>query len=191
MSKKVNVNYRKICQEHYGYTNEQMKGMDVHHIDGDRNNNNPTNLLLISPEEHAIIHREEFIKWARTGSKLGNAAFIKRLKEHGPTEKELNHRKKMEILRKQGLHKIPHSLESKKQISENKKQWYKDNGPEIHPMWGNTNYEITSPTNEIFYVSGGWKKWCMDRGLNPSNLRSVALGKRKNHKGWKARIIDE
>jgi len=32
MAKKVNVDYRKICQEHYGFTDDEMKGMDVHHI---------------------------------------------------------------------------------------------------------------------------------------------------------------
>ena len=29
MSKKVNVNYRKICKEHYGYTDKQMKNMKI------------------------------------------------------------------------------------------------------------------------------------------------------------------
>ena len=29
MAKKVNVDYRKICQEYYGYSNEEMLGKDV------------------------------------------------------------------------------------------------------------------------------------------------------------------
>lgn len=92
------VNYRKICQEYYGYTDEEMSGMDVHHIDGNRQNNDPTNLQLLTPEEHAKIHKDEFVLWARKGSKLGNAAFKKRMKEKGPTAKELveyNRRRKM------------------------------------------------------------------------------------------------
>ena len=81
MAKKVNVDYRKICREYYGYTSEQMKGMDVHHLDGDRDNNHPTNLLLVTPDEHAKIHENDFVKWSRKGSLLGNQAFIKRLTE--------------------------------------------------------------------------------------------------------------
>ena len=121
MAKKINVDYRKICQEHNGYNDEQMIGMDVHHIDKNRNNNHPTNLTLLTPEEHAKIHKNDFILWSRKGSKLGNEAFIKRLKEQGPTEKEIAHQKRMVEIRKKGLHRVPHSEETKKTISENKK----------------------------------------------------------------------
>ena len=189
MAKKVNVDYRKICREYYGYTSEQMKGMDVHHLDGDRDNNHPSNLLLVTPEEHAKIHGNDFIKWSRKGSMLGNQAFIKRLIEKGPTEKEIEHRKKMAILRKKGLHRVPHSEQTKKIISEKKKKQLENK--QNHPMWGKTTYEVTSPFGEKHIITGGWKQWCEDRSLNPSNLRLVALGKRKDHKGWKAIILNE
>ena len=189
MAKKVNVDYRKICQEHYGYSNEQMFGMDVHHIDGNRDNNHPSNLMLLDPSEHAKIHANDFVKWARKGAKIGNESLRKRLKEKGPTEKEILHRSKLSMLCKNGIHRIPHSEETKQIISENKKDLFKDKTK--HPMWGNTTYEVTSPTEEVFIVSGGWKQWCFDRGLNPSNMIKVAKGERKHCKGWKVKIINE
>jgi len=187
MSKKAPVDYRKIFQEHHNYTDIQMQGMDVHHIDENRNNNDISNLILLTPEDHAKIHKNDFVKWSRKGSKLGNEAFIKRLKEQGPTEKEIAHQIKMAEIRKKGLHRVPHSEETKKTISDKKKKHFQDKTN--HPMWGNTTYEVESPLGEKFIVSGGWKDWCNQKNLNSSNLRCVALGKRKEHKGWKAKII--
>ena len=189
MAKKIKINYRKLCQEHYGYTKEQMIGMDVHHVDGNRDNNHPSNLKLITPKQHSELHNDEFVLWARKGSKLGNEAFIKRLREKGPTEKELAHREKMAILRKKGLHRVSHSEDSKKLIGEKTKERFKDKTK--HPLWGKTTYQVTSPQEEIYVVSGGWKQWCIDRGLNASNLLKVAKGERKHCKGWKAKIIDD
>ena len=189
MAKKINVDYRKVCQEHYGYTKEQMVGMDVHHIDGDRNNNHPSNLKLLTPEEHAKIHQHEFVLWARKASKIGNEAFIKRLKEQGPTEKELQNRKRLSQLSKTGIHRVPHTEETKRIISLKKKQLLSDKTK--HPMWGRTTYEVISPDGVIHIISEGWKEWCFRNGLNPSNMTKVAKGERKHCKGWKAKILDE
>lgn len=182
----MRVNYRKICQEHYGYTDEEMKGMDVHHIDGNHANNSPENLMIISPADHALIHASEFPKWARIGAQLGNAAFVKRLREVGPTEKELKYRDVRVQRCKEGLHRVPHTEETKRSISDKKKKHLSDKSN--HPMWGRTEYLVTSPNGESFLVKEGWKEWCKEKGLSPSNMRAVALGTRKHHKGWKAKF---
>ena len=47
-------NYRKIYEQ---YHNVKLKpGIDVHHIDGDRNNNSIENLKAVTREEHIKIH---------------------------------------------------------------------------------------------------------------------------------------
>jgi hypothetical protein len=166
-----------------------MKGMDVHHIIPLHlgGTDDPSNLVLITPEEHAKIHNQEFVKWARKGALLGNEALRKRIKEKGYTELELeNHQRNAEKF-KTGFHRVPHSEETKRVIGAQKKQWLKDKTN--HPMWGNTTYEITDPEGDIHIVSGGIKQWCKDRNLECSNLRGVAQGKRKQTKGYTAKII--
>ena len=50
--------YRKIYQYHHGEipTDDQGKTYEIHHIDGDHNNNHPSNLKAVSIEEHYQLH---------------------------------------------------------------------------------------------------------------------------------------
>jgi len=55
------ANYRKIWEEAYGpipYDDDGRK-MEIHHKDGDRNNNDLSNLMLITISEHYNIHYEQ------------------------------------------------------------------------------------------------------------------------------------
>lgn len=60
-------NYRKLAQRHYGLTDEQMKGLDVHHnpprCEGGRNI--PEHLYVYHPATHKIIHDKQAIDWAK------------------------------------------------------------------------------------------------------------------------------
>jgi len=54
MTKKTKMNYRKIWEE---YNNQKIpKGYHIHHIDGNKDNNDPENLQCVSPEDHFMIH---------------------------------------------------------------------------------------------------------------------------------------
>lgn len=183
------ANYREIYRKHHNLTKQEMIGYDVHHIDGDRQNNSPENLVLLTPEEHAKLHDNDYILWARIGGKKGSEAFKQRLLTMGPTEKELAYRKVRIAKCKQGLHRTPHSDASKEKIADKKRELYNDKSK--HPMWGRTTYEVTLPDGSIEIISEGAKQWCLDRGITLSNLRKVALGLRKQTKGYVAKIVDE
>ena len=55
------VNYRKIYRDHYGSIPKDENGRtyEVHHIDGNHNNNNPENLKAVSVREHYDIHKSQ------------------------------------------------------------------------------------------------------------------------------------
>lgn len=51
------LNYRRIWETH---NNEKIPdGYEIHHIDGNRKNNNPDNLICVSIEEHLKIHKDQ------------------------------------------------------------------------------------------------------------------------------------
>jgi len=53
--------YRKIYEKHYGPipTDQTGRTYDIHHIDGNRNNNDPNNLKALSIEEHYQVHLDQ------------------------------------------------------------------------------------------------------------------------------------
>lgn len=55
MKKRERKLHRRIWQEANGPIPE---GMHIHHIDGSRENNDLSNLQLVTPEEHYKIHKE-------------------------------------------------------------------------------------------------------------------------------------
>lgn len=50
-------NYRKIFEQYNQCS--LLPGIDIHHIDGDHNNNEPTNLQAVTLEEHYAIHKKQ------------------------------------------------------------------------------------------------------------------------------------
>lgn len=57
-SYKKKVNYRKIYEKHFGKIpkDDHGRSYEIHHIDGNHNNNNIDNLQCLSIEDHFKIH---------------------------------------------------------------------------------------------------------------------------------------
>lgn len=58
------MNYRKIWESVNGPIPKDERGVtyDIHHIDGNRKNNNIINLICVSVEEHYQIHLKQFLE---------------------------------------------------------------------------------------------------------------------------------
>jgi hypothetical protein len=55
------ANYRKIYEQHYGLIpkDEDGRTYEIHHIDGDHSNNDPSNLMAVSIQQHYDIHHSQ------------------------------------------------------------------------------------------------------------------------------------
>jgi hypothetical protein len=62
-------NHRKLAQEWYGLTDEQMKDCDVHHNPARHKGgrNIPEHLFVYHYTLHNAVHGDDFTKWARKG----------------------------------------------------------------------------------------------------------------------------
>jgi hypothetical protein len=96
MSKKVKQNYRKIWEEYYKL--KIPPGYHIHHIDGNRENNHPNNLMCLSPEDHHNLHLSrgdivakygKFIQGASEAGRLGGSKSKPRWEE-GDKKKRLS-----------------------------------------------------------------------------------------------------
>jgi hypothetical protein len=55
--KTMSKNYRKVFERYHQCT--LLDGVDIHHIDGDHNNNHPDNLRAVTLQEHYDIHKAQ------------------------------------------------------------------------------------------------------------------------------------
>ena len=85
------------------------KGYHIHHLDGNRNNNNPENLLCVSPQLHYEIH---FALWQRYGARKDLAASIF-LKKEVDNPKKFPSPNKGRKMSKEAILKISESLKGK------------------------------------------------------------------------------
>lgn len=79
----INNPYRKIYEKCYG---KIPQGYHIHHIDFNPYNNDPTNLLAVSPEEHAKIHDHEGVKWCTEAGKIGGKVAYESMNEQEKKE---------------------------------------------------------------------------------------------------------
>jgi hypothetical protein len=67
--------YRRIYENHYGKIPKEPNGRsyEIHHVDGNHNNNDPINLIAVTLQEHYDIHlfQKDYAACVLIGRKLG------------------------------------------------------------------------------------------------------------------------
>ncbi len=119
--------YRKIYREHHGPI---PKGCHIHHIDGDKTNNDPDNLVAIEPFKHWLIHycnndsfaiNGKFIQGASEAGKRGGAKSLGK-KASQETRKKLSEAQRGEKNFWYGKHLSEERKEKLRQANLGKKQ---------------------------------------------------------------------
>jgi hypothetical protein len=123
--------YRKIYEHHYGQIPKDDLGRtyEIHHIDGNRQNNNLSNLVALSMEEHYNVHHQQkdWVACLRIAAKMNKSSHeISIMSRRAALEKIKN-----------GTHHF---------TSENAKKWQKERVSNNNHNWAkenNSKYDST------------------------------------------------
>lgn len=101
-------NYRKIYENHHGPILRESNGRayEIHHIDGNHKNNDPSNLILVTLQEHYDIHY--------TRGDWGACLLMSDRMKMSPSEKSEIARKNCESQLENGTHPFLDGVMSKK-----------------------------------------------------------------------------
>ena len=152
--------HRLIYQKSVGSIPKDKNGIsyDIHHIDGNRKNNDISNLKAVSLREHYDIHFSQ-------GDWMACQRILKRM-NNDPIEKSMLLSKANKERVKNGTHNF---------MSEG---WIKESKDRRSDTW-----EVTFPNGDIVIVKN-LKQFCVLHNLNQGAMNQVGLGKKLHHKGF-------
>jgi hypothetical protein len=177
--------YKKIWKKHHGLIpkDETGRSFDIHHIDGDKTNNNIENLYACSIQEHYDIHYSQG-DWG--------ACFLiaKRMKLSPELISELNSRAARKRV-EQGTMWFQ-SEEGKKKLSENATkinfeksskgihQWQGENNPGKRKVKDGTHHFL-GPSLNLKRIKNGTHNWATPEGIEQNRQRAIERIKNGNH----------
>jgi hypothetical protein len=153
------ANYRKIYENHYGKIPKEKDGRSyqIHHVDGNHNNNHYTNLICVTEKEHYDIHLSQ-------GDWQACQIMAVRMKKSFTTISEL--------ARKGALRRV-------KEGTHNLLAKGKDSGAYKDTVYSFENIKTGEVVNFTLY------DFCNIFQLHKPNICLLINGSRKQHKNWK------
>ena len=186
--------YRKIYEKHFGKIPD---GFHIHHIDGNRNNNNIENFVCLSPEDHHKLHLEQgdmvatnngkFIQGASEAGKIGGKSRSKKKVEAcrrnmlKNRRQDVGTRASVEARRKAGtfFFSKEYQKEMQDRLRENKQGPYSDEHREMVAELGRNKGKKPSFNGETWNSSYEAE---LSTGVKASTIRYRC---QKETKGWK------
>ena len=192
--------YRKIYEDHYGPIPKEENGRryEIHHLDGNSNNNDPKNLIAVTLQEHYNIHysQEDYIACRLIAGKLNkDPAELFELKSKSE-QKKIAEGKHNLVKRNDGtsvtsdlvkIGKHPFikrpdgSLLSKDRVLNGTNPFSQtgSNHPKYLTQLHIFKNKITGEVIEATYYDFRTKF-----NYDPSNVRRIIINKKKSYYGW-------
>ena len=158
------IDYRKIYKQFYGDipTDDNGTRYDIHHIDGDRNNNSPDNLKAVSIDEHYAIHY-------RQGDLDACCAILIRMKNNNKLLSEISRERELKKL-EQGTHKFQDSVWQKEKAKKTKEA---GSNPAYDPEWQKLKYQKQKEEGRIKLWSSSYLVEAAKLETHPSKFKWV------------------
>ena len=157
--------YRLIYEKHFGPIpcDENNITYDIHHIDGNRKNNEISNLKAVSLQEHYDIHfnQKDWMACRRILERLDN----------DPVKKSI-------LLSESNKERIKNKTHNFIDI-----EWCKKSSEMRSHTW-----EIIFPDGKTIVIKN-LKSFCKEHNLNQGAMNQVGLGRKKDHKGFTCRKL--
>lgn len=183
--------YRKIYEQHYGPIPKEENGKtyEIHHIDGDHSNNDPSNLKAVTAQEHYDIHysRGDYFACFRLAQRVNVTQHnIKKFAQAGSLAAGPSQKKRVENGTHNLLKKADGSSISGDRVKNGTHHWLKADHSkgENNSRYDNTVYCFeNSKTKERVNMTQYY--FTRTYNLNPGNVNWLIKGKNKSVKGWR------
>jgi hypothetical protein len=178
--------YRKIYEHHHGSIPKEENGRtyEIHHIDGNHSNNNPSNLTAVTLQDHYDIHYSQQ-DWGAC-----YLMSVQRMNKTPEEISELSSRASKERISNGTSHFCGEDHPSKIRSRDGTHFFYhnkflfsgKDNHRYDHTLY---SFQYTSTKNIVTMTQ---REFIVTYNLKSSNVNHMISGRRKSVRGWKLYI---